>query len=74
MTAALAEALQKVVAQDVFLRPLADKFARLALQLAARYVSWLRGGPHGDTNGGSGANLSDGVPDTQQVITLLLHD
>jgi len=28
----------------VFLRPLADKFARLALQLLARYNAWLAAG------------------------------
>ena len=36
--------LQRCVAQDVFLRPLADKFARLALQLLARYNAWLAAG------------------------------
>lgn len=73
VTAALAEALRKVVSRDVFLRPLADKFARLALQLAARYASWLRGGlSGGESNGDSAAKVSDGVSDTQQVIALLL--
>ncbi len=30
------------LAEEVFLRPLADKFGRLLLQLLARYSSWLR--------------------------------
>ena len=34
--------ISRVLSPDVFLRPLADKFARLALQLLARYTSWLK--------------------------------
>lgn len=30
------------VSEEVFLRPLTDKFSRLLLQLLARYSSWLR--------------------------------
>lgn len=40
--------LRRCLAPDVFLRPLADKFARLALQLAARYAAWLQGGAGND--------------------------
>lgn len=43
-SAALVVCLQRCVAPDVFLRPLADKFARLALQLLARYAAWLAQG------------------------------
>ncbi len=43
-SAALVRCLQRCVAPDVFLRPLADKFARLALQLLARYNAWLAAG------------------------------
>ena len=43
-SAALADALQRCVAPDVFLAPLADRFVRLALQLVARYASWLAAG------------------------------
>lgn len=32
----------RVLSEEVFLRPLADKFSRLALQLLARYASWLK--------------------------------
>ena len=34
----------RVVAPEVFLRPLTDKFSRLAMQLLARYTSWLKQG------------------------------
>ena len=43
-SAALLRCLQRCVAAEVFLRPLADKFARLALQLLARYTAWLAAG------------------------------
>lgn len=41
---ALVLCLQRCVAPDVFLRSLADKFTRLALQLLARYAAWLSQG------------------------------
>ena len=34
----------RVLHQGVFLQPLADKFTRLALQLLARFASWLAAG------------------------------
>ena len=33
-----------MLASEIFLRPLADRFVRLALQLLARYTSWLSEG------------------------------
>lgn len=48
MSSALVALLGRCLAPDVFLRPLADKFARLALQLAARYAAWLQGGVSND--------------------------
>lgn len=48
----LISSLRRCLAADVFLRPLADKFARLALQLVARYTGWLRTGI-GQPNDGS---------------------
>lgn len=41
---ALVQSLQRCISPDVTLRPLADKFARLALQLLARYATWLTQG------------------------------
>ncbi len=48
----LLSSLQRCLAADVFLRPLADKFTRLALQLVARYAGWLSSGT-GDSEPGS---------------------
>ena len=41
-SAALATGLRRCLAPDVFLAPLADKFARLALQLVARFRARAR--------------------------------
>ncbi|KAL3159356.1 hypothetical protein ABBQ32_011306 [Trebouxia sp. C0010 RCD-2024] len=41
---ALWHALQRCTADEVYLQPLADKFARLVLQLLARYAVWLAEG------------------------------
>ena len=49
VSAALVASLRRCLAPDVFVRPLADKFARLALQLVARYAAWLQGGLGGDS-------------------------
>lgn len=43
-SAVLATSLSRCLAPDVFLRPLADKFAKLTLQLVARYSGWLAAG------------------------------
>ncbi|CAL8471248.1 g10790 [Coccomyxa elongata] len=41
---ALHHSLTRCTAQDVWLQPLAEKFARLALQLLARFAAWLGAG------------------------------
>lgn len=41
---ALQQCLNRVIDPDVFLRPLADKGVRLALQLLARFTAWLQSG------------------------------
>jgi hypothetical protein len=51
----LVASLQRCLAPDVFLRPLADKFTRLALQLVARYAGWLSSGARQPTDGGADA-------------------
>ena len=51
----LVSSLQRCLAADVFLRPLADKFTRLALQLVARYAWWLSSGA-GDSEPGAADN------------------
>eukprot|EP00891_Asterochloris_glomerata_P006879 jgi/Astpho2/6879/Aster-07878 len=42
--AALQQSLDRCVADDVFLQPLAGKFIKLVLQLLARYHTWLERG------------------------------
>jgi conserved oligomeric Golgi complex subunit 2 len=49
----LVSSLQRCLAADVFLRPLADKFTRLALQLVARYAGWLSRGTADSAPGGT---------------------
>lgn len=43
-TAALLRCLRRAASRDVVLPPLVDRFLRLALQLAARYASWVEAG------------------------------
>lgn len=55
-SAVLVASLQRCLAADVFLRPLADRFARLALQLVARYAGWLGSGARQSTDGSADAD------------------
>ena len=51
----------------MYLRPLADKFARLVLQLLARYTFWVADGIAAKGSGGAGAPSQDG-PASAQVL------
>jgi hypothetical protein len=61
-SAVLVTSLRRCLAADVFLRPLADKFMRLALQLVARYAGWLGSGSRRPTDGGADDQQACGIP------------
>ena len=57
--------MHRCFAEDVWLPPLADRFVRLALQLLARYATWLRAGLAARSAATSAA--AAGAPAQQQV-------
>ena len=58
---------RRCTADGVYLQPLADKFARLVLQLLARYTFWVADGIAAKGSGGAGAPAQDG-PASAQVL------
>ena len=53
----------------MFLRPLSDKFARLVLQLLARYCSWLRLGVGSKEEGPAAEPAGDQVSYAYTIAT-----
>lgn len=58
-------ALQRCTADGVYLQPLADKFARLVLQLLARYAFWVAEGIASKSNSGAATPPQDGAVNSQ---------
>ncbi|DBA94077.1 TPA: hypothetical protein ACH3X1_001724 [Trebouxia sp. C0004] len=58
-------ALQRCTADGVYLQPLADKFARLVLQLLARYAFWVAEGIASRSSSGAVTPSQDGLVNPQ---------
>lgn len=61
----------RCTADDVWLQPLADKFARLALQLLARFAAWLGAGMDARSVAAAGAAVAPNDADPAQPSSVV---
>ena len=61
----------RCTADGVYLQPLADKFARLVLQLLARYALWVAEGIASKSSSGAATPSQDGLVNSQVTLSCI---